>query len=206
MMQLLELFPTVVGIFDCDTFNSEAGVWRGEIARAMREQGERFGAPQHQTDDRLHERPELAGLIDFFRRSSAEYMRALKYRSEIELRLECCWATALMGADRFEMHQHANSFLSGAFYLDVDELAKPLIFRDPRPQNRIFDIPVEQELRINRKSYTIGPSNGQLILFPSWLEHRVRPSLSDVPRISLSFNMTVHGQMGSIGELTRATI
>jgi uncharacterized protein (TIGR02466 family) len=205
-MQLLELFPTIVGVFDCDTFDRDAPVWRAEIAKAIKERDERLGTPQHQTDDRLHERRELVRLIDFFRRCSDEYMRALKFRSGIELRLECCWASALVGSDRFEMHQHANSFLSGAFYLDVDEAAKPILFRDPRPQNRTLDIPVEEELRINRKYYAIGPSNGRLVLFPSWLEHRVRPSLSDVPRISLSFNMTVHGEVGSTEELTRATI
>jgi uncharacterized protein (TIGR02466 family) len=197
MMQLLELFPTIVAVFDCDTFDSDAPNWRSEIAKAIKERQERHGALEHQTDDRLHERLELAGLINFFRRCSAEYMQALKYRSGIELRLECCWATALVGEgdDCSEILQHANSFLSGAFYLDVDEAAKPMIFRDPRPQNRAFNIPVEQELRINRKYYAIGPSNGRLVLFPSWLEHRVRPSLSDVPQVSLSFNMTAHGRL-----------
>jgi uncharacterized protein (TIGR02466 family) len=205
-MQLLELFPTMVGVFECDTFDSDAPAWRAAVAKAIKEREERSGETQHQTDDRLHERPELAHLMDFFRRSSTEYMQALKYRSEVQLRLQCCWATATVRGDRFEMHQHANSFLSGAFYLDVDTAAKPILFRDPRSQNRNFDIPVEEELRINRKYYAIGPSNGRLILFPSWLEHRVRPSLSDVPRVSLSFNMTVHGEVGSTEELTRATI
>lgn len=205
-MHLLELFPTMVGIFECETFDLNAPAWRAQIAQAVAECEARSEKAQHQTDDRLHERPELASLMDFFRRAAAEYMEALKYSHALELRLQCCWATVLMRADRFEMHQHANSFLSGAFYLDIDETAKPLLFRDPRPQNRMFDIPVEEELRINRRYYAVGPNNGRLILFPSWLEHRVRPSMSDYPRISLSFNMTLHGDIGSTGELTRATI
>ena len=205
-MQLLEIFPTVVGIFECEGFDSSATAWRAEIAKAVAEHDSSCGKAQHQTDDRLHERPELAALIDFFCGASAEYMDALRYSRSLELRLQCCWATLLKGVDRFEMHQHANSFLSGSFYLDVDETAKPLLFRDPRPQNRIYDIPVEEELRINRRYYAVGPSNGRLILFPSWLEHRVRPSMSDYPRMSVSFNMTLHGEIGSMGELTRATI
>jgi uncharacterized protein (TIGR02466 family) len=205
-MEVLELFPTVVGVFDCDTFDRHASMWRAEVATAFKERGEKFASPQHQTDDRLHERPQLAGLIAFFRRSSAEYMRGLKYKNGVELRLQGCWASTLVGPDRFEIHQHPNSFLSGAFYLDVGEGAKPLLFRDPRSQSRNFDIPVEEELLINTKYHAIAAINGRLLLFPSWLEHRVPPSFSEVPRVSLSFNMTVHGDVGSTQESTRATI
>src|SRR5579871_924545 len=196
-MQLLELFPTIVGVFDCEVFVREAPVWRAEITEAFKKREKEFDCPQHQTDDRLHERPALAGLIDFFHRSSTEYMRALRCQSSLELHLQCCWATEHLRHGRFNMHQHANSFLSGAFYIDVDETSQPILFRDPRPQNRTLDIPVEVELRINRKYYTVAPSIGQLVLFPSWLEHSVAPNLSDVPRVSVSFNMTLHGQIGS---------
>jgi uncharacterized protein (TIGR02466 family) len=205
-MQMLELFPTMVAVFECEAFEREAPAWRAAVAEAVEERQTKLGTPQHQTEDRLHERPELAGLIDFFRRSAAEYMHTLKYRSALELRLQCCWATVAVRGARFDLHQHANSFLSGAFYLDVGPTAKPILFRDPRPQNRTLDIPVDEELRINRRYYEVGASNGRLVLFPSWLEHRVRPSLSDIPRTSLSFNMTLHGEVGSTAELTRATI
>jgi uncharacterized protein (TIGR02466 family) len=205
-MQLLELFPTIVGVFECKTVKADRPAWSKAIESALAERSQELGTPQHQTDDRLHQRQELAGLIDFFNRSAAAYMRGLRFDPALTLKLQCCWATVLHGPNRFEMHQHANSFLSGAFYLDVDEASNPLIFRDPRPQNRVIDLPVEENLRINRRYYSLGSSPGRLILFPSWLEHRVRPSYSDTPRTSLSFNMTVHGDVGSTDELTRARI
>jgi uncharacterized protein (TIGR02466 family) len=205
-MHLLELFPTIVGVFECDTFDEDGPRWRASVAEAMAERERKLGTPQHQTDDRLHERAELAGMIAFFRRCAADYMRTLSYRSTLELRLQCCWASTLVQADRFEVHQHANSFLSGAFYLEVDAAAKPLRFRDPRPQARTLDIPVDTELRINQRYYEVDASDGQLVLFPSWLEHRVRASYSDAPRTSVSFNLTLHGEVGRTEELTRATL
>jgi uncharacterized protein (TIGR02466 family) len=205
-MHLLELFPTIIGVFECDAFERAGPAWRASITRAIAERERQLGSPQHQTDDRLHERAELAGMIAFFRRCAADYMGALKYKSGLELRLQCCWASTLVHADRFEMHQHANSFLSGAFYVDVHAHAKPIRFRDPRPQARTLDIPVDVELRINQRYYEVDARNGQLVLFPSWLEHRVRASYSDVSRTSVSFNMTLHGEVGSLEELTRATL
>lgn len=205
-MHLLELFPTIVGVVECETFDQDGPGWRAAVANAMAERERELGTPQHQTDDRLHERAELAGMIAFIQRAAADYMTSLRYRSTLELRLQCCWASTLVQADRFEVHQHANSFLSGALYLEVHPGAKPVRFRDPRPQARTLDIPVETELRINRRYYEIDANDGQLVLFPSWLEHRVRASYANVPRTSVSFNLTLHGEVGSMGELTRATL
>lgn len=205
-MYMLELFPTIVGVFECDTFDRDGPEWRAAVAEAIAERGKKLGVPQHQTDDRLHERVDLDGMTAFFQQCAADYMKALGYRSTLELRLQCCWASTLMQADRFEMHQHANSFLSGAFYLEVHAGANPIRFRDPRPQARTLDIPADAVLRINQRYYEVDARNGQLVLFPSWLEHRVRASYSDSPRTSVSFNMTLHGEVGSTGELTRATL
>jgi uncharacterized protein (TIGR02466 family) len=205
-MHMLELFPTIVGVFECETFDRDGPRWRAAVAEAIAERESKLATPQHQTDDRLHERSEVVDMVAFFQRCAADYLSALKYDPALELRLQCCWASTLLQADRFEMHQHANSFLSGAFYLEVGAGAKPIRFRDPRPQARTLDLPVELELRINRRYYEIDASSGQLVLFPSWLEHRVRASYSDSARTSVSFNITVHGEVGSVEELTRARL
>lgn len=208
-MQTLELFPTIVGIFDYPNFIQYAPAWRAEIGKSLKERQEILSfshQPQRQTDDRLHERPTLAPLIEFFLQSCYEYMSYLKYRQGTILRLQCCWATVAFQDDRIEMHQHPNSFITGAFYLDVDEEAEPILFTDPRPQNRVLDIGVDENLRINRKYHTINPKNGRLIIFPSWLEHKVGPNRSEVPRVSIAFNMTVHGDVGGSERLSRAIL
>ena len=205
-MILLELFPTVVGVLDYEPFDREAPAWRAEIQRALRERQERSGTAYRQTDDRLHERPELVRLVEFFQSAGEEYLRALRCSSGLALRIQCCWATVALQHDSFELHQHANSFLSGAFYLDVEDGAEPILFRDPRAQNRTVDLAVEEELRINQKYYRISPRNGRLIVFPAWLEHRVGANQSTVPRVSMSFNMTVHGELGSTERLSRTVL
>ena len=35
---------------------------------------------------------------------------------------------------------------------------------------------------------SVTPRPNELLIFPAWLEHRVKPNLKDDPRISLSFN------------------
>src|SRR5215469_9096899 len=62
-MQLLELFPTIVGVFEYYGFDRDAPAWRASVVEELTERERKLGAPQGQTDDRLHERPELANLI-----------------------------------------------------------------------------------------------------------------------------------------------
>ena len=62
-MFLLELFPTVVGVFACDTFDRDGPGWRASVAEAMAERESEPVTPRRQTDDRLNERAELAGMM-----------------------------------------------------------------------------------------------------------------------------------------------
>lgn len=206
-MDLLELFPTVIGVFQYDDFHREAPAWRQAVGCALRERQEQSMVkrhPQRQTGDRLHEKLELKTLVGFFMESSEQYMAAMKYSPKIKLKMQCCWATVGFLDDRLEMHMHPNSFISGAFYLDVEDLAEPILFRDPRSQNRHYDLPVDEENRMNLKHWTVPAQNGRLVLFPSWLEHKVGPNRSVAPRLSLSFNLTVHGEVGHLNRMTRA--
>ena len=91
-------------------------------------------------------------------------------------------------------HVHPTSVLSGVFYLQVPEGAGNIVFKDPRPQalmsafhSRAF---AKASSHFN-PVVKVAPSRGQLLLFPSWLEHSVDPGInsSDL-RISMPFNVT----------------
>jgi uncharacterized protein (TIGR02466 family) len=205
-VQLLELFPTVVGVFDCAAFAAHGPTWLADVLDAVREREVRTGRAQHQTDDGLHERPLMKDAVAFLEQSCTEYLAGLGYRPELELRLQCCWATVGTRGDHLNLHTHPNAFLSGAFYLAADPSMESIVFRDPRVQNRLLDLPVERALRINRTHFSVAPVSGRLLVFPSWLEHRVPARRAQAPRISLSFNMTVHGPVGSDDRFSRATL
>lgn len=84
-------------------------------------------------------------------------------------------------------HNHPNSFMSGVFYLKVPSNSGNIVFRDPRP---IPDWNGDSSLfyALNCNSFII-PKENMLLLFPSWLYHRVETNNSDERRISISFNI-----------------
>ena len=103
-------------------------------------------------------------------------------------------------------HIHKNSILSCVYYLKIprDKKGGNLIIKDPRNVCEFFPRPtVLKDCSYNLKS-TIGsvnhnpnelviePEVGKMLIFPSWLEHKVTQNLSeekDSDRIALAFNI-----------------
>lgn len=89
------------------------------------------------------------------------------------------------------LHHHGDSFLSGVYYVSVPPDAGKLWFRHPSVAktvinwNEYFDGLNEH----NSNSWYVEPKAGDLIIFPSWLEHEVDQNNSNEERISIAFNL-----------------
>jgi uncharacterized protein (TIGR02466 family) len=100
--------------------------------------------------------------------------------------IEQMWANINKKHDHNLIHSHGNLFnMSGVFYINVDENSGDIVFRDPRPGA----VHARDRLFIYGDSEHFKPFQGFLLLFPSYLEHFVLPSASDIDRISLSFDI-----------------
>jgi uncharacterized protein (TIGR02466 family) len=99
------------------------------------------------------------------------------------------WACINKKHDQNLIHSHTNNYnLSGVFYLSVPADCGEIVFRDPRPgansaPYRLFKDDGDSEY--------FTPVEGQIIMFPSYLEHFVLPNQSDGDRISMSFDLTL---------------
>lgn len=81
-------------------------------------------------------------------------------------------------------HLHPNNTFSGTYYLRVPEGAGPIVFKDPRYASLMNPLGTATES-------AILPKEGQLIIFPSWLEHRVELNQSQDARVSVAFNVAL---------------
>tara|TARA_B000000609_G_C24067293_1_gene290059 strand:- start:31 stop:687 length:657 start_codon:yes stop_codon:yes gene_type:complete len=97
-------------------------------------------------------------------------------------------------------HSHPNSFISGVFYIKVNDNDN-IIFKNEFVSKR--DIRVEsQNYNIFNTGQLFYPvKKAELILFPSNLVHQVDPIDGGSDRISLSFNVFPFGSIGSQEEL-----
>jgi len=92
-------------------------------------------------------------------------------------------------------HIHTNSFLSGVYYVQAPYNCGEIEFyRDDKEQYILnsFECPgAGNPYTCDSVQYV--PEDGRLIIFPSYQSHAVRSNLSKEERISISFNITHHG-------------
>lgn len=194
------VFATPVGRFSVPN----AGELNPVLEKAIlaREQAEagiqksNIGGWHSHTD--LHEWPEVL-QTDFLEtlQSALTRMIALGARTDrfdFQFRLTS-WANVNRGGTANAVHNHSMSHWSGVYYVrigdyDADEFSRAggLTFVDPRggvnmykhPGNSLFGEPM-----------TLMPKAGDLVIFPSWLYHLVRPFRTDTCRISIAFNASI---------------
>jgi uncharacterized protein (TIGR02466 family) len=92
------------------------------------------------------------------------------------------------------LHCHPGSFLSGTYYVTTprDMNGGEIVFRDPRgPAVAMYETPgIDLPWVGSGTGVPFTPVEGQLLLFPSWLEHRVDEFDGTGARISIAFNAT----------------
>jgi uncharacterized protein (TIGR02466 family) len=90
-------------------------------------------------------------------------------------------------------HTHPNSMFSGVLYLQVPENSGGIIFKKKLDLIPHFSIPVNKNTLYNSKYSKIDAKKGFLLLFPSWLSHKVEENSSEQERISVAFNYFLKG-------------
>ena len=106
---------------------------------------------------------------------------------DFKVKMDNLWININQPQDYNTRHIHAQSTLSGALYVDVDDDSGELIFVN---SSHIMHYAVS-ESDLFTKQVRYKPRVGMLVIFPSWLEHEVRSSpRSQQERISMSFNLS----------------
>jgi uncharacterized protein (TIGR02466 family) len=99
------------------------------------------------------------------------------------------WGAILREGNTQGIHVHPYANISGVYYvaappaaLEASHDGGKICFYDPRPRANMNQIPRQ----ITRRGVT--PMPGDMILFPSWLEHSVSAFHGPGERISIAFN------------------
>ena len=107
-----------------------------------------------------------------------------------EPKLGNMWANINPPGGYNQMHLHPNSLFSGAYYIKASPNSGRLALMDPRPGVQ-QNMPPRKKVKLHRELWRdtyYDPVPGRIIMFPSWMWHKVEPNKSNDIRISVSFN------------------
>jgi len=95
-------------------------------------------------------------------------------------------------------HSHPNSLVSGVLYLDADIDLDSIVFYRPNQYQTITIYTKDDCYNVfNSSLWTYAVKTGDIVLFPSSVEHSVKTKKGKRTRMSLAFNVFVKGTMGS---------
>ena len=101
-------------------------------------------------------------------------------------------------------HNHSNSYVSGVLYLNVVKEIDHIVFH--KNDYLMFNFNTLENSPYNTNIWKINVDNGDLVLFPSNLQHDVPFRDHDSIRISLAFNSYFKGTVGKDFKLNKLTI
>lgn len=125
----------------------------------------------------------LKGIRSRIQQAIDQYTTELGLESVI---ITNSWFNKIGRGHRVERHRHECSVVSGALYLHADPGSVPLRLHNPLNHLRMFEN-IEHTNPLNEMWFEYPAVTGQLVIFPSWLEHDTMPNETD-SRITLSFN------------------
>lgn len=97
------------------------------------------------------------------------------------------WANINQPGSRNTFHTHKEDDFSCVYYLQGTSTGD---LRFPNPANLLGDCSKTSPFT---RDFLFAPTDGDLILFPSWLPHEVEPNLSNRERINIAFNFRISG-------------
>jgi len=140
----------------------------------------------------------IEACIDYYKKE------ILCPKDDIEIYITQSWLNVSEKGQHHHIHNHTNSFLSGVFYIQTDDKNNKITFHRDR-YDMIKLIPKEFN-EYNSKSWWLPAEVGNIIIFPSHLQHDVSINESNEPRISLSFNTFIRGTVGEAESLTKIVL
>ena len=140
----------------------------------------------------------LTKLKEFCERRVADYVKEIiNPQKELDFYITQSWLNITKPGQFHHQHSHPNSIISGVFYVTTVENDQ-IIFHDPQSKvKQILQLDPTAASNAFNSDVFIGVKTLDLLLFPSWLEHSVKPNeAQSTDRISISFNTFVRGTIG----------
>lgn len=96
------------------------------------------------------------------------------------------WINIAEKGVKHDYHSHPGYTIAGVYYYRVSDEQGGLCFNNPNLMIYNAEFP---EGRTSPQSVEIIPKDGDIILFPAWLQHSTMENTTDEERISIAFNI-----------------
>ena len=134
--------------------------------------------------------PLYSELLDLLMNEIKGVCVAMNYHAEKEITIGQCWININRKGHLNMPHVHTNTDFAGVYFIKTDSNT-PIGFRNPDLMLQQYVYKYTDFHPYNTDGHIFYPQDNDFIMFPSHIEHWVDENKTDIPRISLAFNVKV---------------
>ena len=190
------VFPCPVYIVKRDTNLSPKE--EKEIRKIIDKEGMYKNAGNSTSNNNYIFNGKLKNIKQFCEQQIKSYVeQVITPKEEIDFYITQSWLNVTRPGGFHHEHSHQNSIISGVFYISTEEDDKITFIDQNTKVKELIKFEQKEYNLFNSVTWFFSVNNNELILFPSWLNHKVEPNeKATTDRISLSFNTFVGGTLG----------
>ena len=191
-MELINIFSTPIWKSEFPEFDKFQEIFLEKIKEFRENNPEsdtHSNVNGYQSPNGIHLMEEFSSLFNYICFMANQSANDLKFKDR-DIFITSSWANiADSRSAMMNHHAHEHTF-SGIFYLKVPENSGRLCLVN-EGINTMWNGAnlIDQKINLNAESVKIEPSEGEIILFPSYLPHSVDTNNHDDERISIAFNI-----------------
>jgi uncharacterized protein (TIGR02466 family) len=143
------------------------------------------------TSSNMQTYPETSDLVEFVELHARSYWKELRYSDSLEPKVIQIWANATPKNGWIRSHQHGAVAITAVLYVNAGPGMGNLVLENPldslltsQPMDYKAQEMLHQEIEV---------SSGDLIMFPGWLRHHVKPNTTNEERLILGINFGSKG-------------
>lgn len=151
--------------------------------------------------------PQLSAISQAIHEMLSLYARDVMGISQ-DLVVTQSWSLTNMPGVGMHSHSHSNSIISGSFYFAPMPNPPGRMFFDRYADYQRIELRPEEGRRnlFNTSLNAVEPRDGDLVLFPSEINHMVEANASNEPRHAIAFNSFIKGTIGDYRDVSQLTL
>lgn len=147
----------------------------------------------YHTESFIHKKfpKETESVVEFIENCAREYWKENQYYEDLDPFVLQMWANSTPKGGSVSSHLHGSIPFTGVLYVDASPEQGNLIVENPN-DTVLMSQPISPNAQ-QLMEYEVEVNTGDLVLFPGWMKHRVKPNTTDKPRLILGFNIGSNG-------------
>jgi uncharacterized protein (TIGR02466 family) len=139
----------------------------------------------------LLEDPEAIGINNLILSRSEEFLKYIGYDTEsVNLKISNIWMNKMERDSINVRHSHGGGIVSGCFYVKIPNASSPIYFYNPTTFINRAKLPIANFTKYNTPTVSFNPSEGDLYIWESHIEHEVPSHQDDEERYVMAFDVT----------------